>query len=306
MDGSTPPRDTTDDIAPMLVEAGQRSPVDVIRPARQRLPVVIASPHSGAAYPPDFLAQSRLDPATLRKSEDSFVDELLTPAASGGAPMIRANFPRAYVDVNREPFELDPRMFEDPLPDFVTTRSPRITAGLGTIARVVASGYDIYGCKLRFAEAIERIGRCYRPYHDGLTELIDATRRRFGLCVLIDGHSMPSSSVAAAADPATGPIDFVLGDSFGGSCAAWVTDTAERTLRELGYLVARNDPYPGGYVTRHYGRPSEDVHVLQIEINRGLYMDERTYRRSSYLPVLAAHLAAVIEAIGGAAGRRGR
>lgn len=303
MDGSTPARDgSEEDTASPRSLAGE-SPVAVIEPRVQRHPVVIASPHSGTAYPEAFLAQSRLDPATLRKSEDSFVDELLLPATANGIPLLRANFPRAYVDVNREPFELDPRMFEDPLPDYVTTRSPRITAGLGTIARVVASGYDIYARKLRFAEAVERIGRCYRPYHDSLSALIAETRRRFGLCILIDGHSMPSSSVAAAADPTAGPIDFVLGDSFGGSCAGWVTDTAERALRDLGYLVARNDPYPGGYVTRHYGRPSEDVHVLQVEINRGLYMDERTYRRSSYLPVLARHLTGVVAAIGEAAGR---
>jgi N-formylglutamate amidohydrolase len=204
MDGSTNQYDKGEDSSTSPWLQAERPALDVLRPVAQTIPLVMASPHSGALYPPTFLAQSRLDPATLRKSEDSFVDELLLPATANGIPLLRANFPRAYVDVNREPFELDPRMFEDPLPDYVTTRSPRITAGLGTIARVVASGYDIYARKLRFAEAAERIGRCYRPYHDSLSALIAETRQR------LDGLLVSPAQVYLGCEPDIRPVRGVL------------------------------------------------------------------------------------------------
>src|ERR1700739_4689080 len=146
--------------------------LDLQRPVVQTLPLVLASPHSGADYPADFLAASRLDPLTLRRSEDSYVDEIFAGAAGLGAPLLRACFPRAYLDPNREPFELDPGMFEDELPAFVNTRSPRVRVGLGTSARVVATGEDIYARKLRFAEAMGRVDRLYRPYHRALRQLV--------------------------------------------------------------------------------------------------------------------------------------
>ncbi len=165
---------------------------DVLAPAHQTVPLVFASPHSGADYPPEFLAASRLDGLAIRRSEDSIVDELFAAAPTHGAPLLRALFPRAFIDPNREPFELDPTMFEDALPDYANTQSSRVAAGLGTVARVVSSGKEIYLHKLRFADAARRIDAHYRPYHRALRELLDATRQSFGCYVLIDCHSMPS------------------------------------------------------------------------------------------------------------------
>ena len=246
-------------------------PLAVRRPLRQTVPVVFASPHSGRAYPPEFLAAARLDPLGLRRSEDSFVDLLFAEAPAHGAPLLLAGFPRAFCDANREAWELDPTMFEDRLPGFVNTTSPRVGAGLGTIPRVVASGEAIYRARLPFAEAERRVRGCWQPFHATLAALIDATKALFGACLLIDCHSMPSPAGSGAAR--SGP-DVVLGDAHGTACAPAVTRFVEQALGELGYVVRRNDPYAGGYITRHYGRPREGVHVLQIELARGLYMDE--------------------------------
>ncbi len=248
------------------------APLLLRRPVHQTTPLVFASPHSGRDYAADFLAAARLDPLGLRRSEDSFVDLLFAEAPTHGAPLLAARFPRAYCDANREAWELDPAMFEERLPGFVNTSSPRVGAGLGTIARVVASGEAIYRDKLRFAEAERRIRACWEPYHAALEALIGGTRALFGACLLIDCHSMPSPPTPAARGPAA--PDMVLGDAHGTACAPAVTGFVEDALRGLGYVVRRNDPYSGGFVTRHYGRPREGVHVLQLELARGLYMDE--------------------------------
>lgn len=271
------------------------SVVDVVLPDRQRLPVVLASPHSGRVYPESFVAASRLDPIALRRSEDSFVDEIFTPAVKLGIPMVRALFPRAFVDTNREPFELDPDMFDDVLPGYVNTRSPRVAAGLGTIARVVAQGQDIYQRKLRFDDALDRVQNYYQPYHDRLRAAIDQTHRQFGSCLLIDCHSMPSIGVEVRERGRSGAPDFVLGDCFGSACAPIISDNAERWLSLQGYRVVRNTPYAGGYTTRHYGKPRTGVHALQIEINRGLYMQEESFTRKPYLSRLAEEMAHLVQ-----------
>lgn len=272
---------------------------EILRPTQQSVPLVFASPHSGSFYPPEFIAASRLDPLTLRRSEDSFVDEIFAAAPEFGAPLICALFPRAYIDPNREPFELDPTMFAEPLPDYVNVRSPRVAAGLGTIARVVASGAEIYPGKLSFAEARYRVEHYYTPYHEALATLIETTRQRFGHCLLVDCHSMPSIGGAGNGFDVPGNrVDFVLGDCHGASCAPAVTARVRDTLRALGYRVALNEPYSGGFVTRHYGRPREGLHSLQIEINRALYMDERRIRRKAGLAVLAERMQEVILALG--------
>jgi N-formylglutamate amidohydrolase len=270
---------------------------DVQAPPEQTLPLVVASPHSGRLYPPDFLAAARLDGQTLRKSEDAFVDEIFAASPQLGAPLLRALFPRAFLDANREAYELDPEMFADRLPAYVNTRSPRVAAGLGTIARVVANGEEIYRGKLRFADAVQRVARFYHPYHAVLKELIEATAARFGHCILIDSHSMPSAG-SAERDRDGRRVDLVLGDCFGSACAPVVIDTAERLLRSKGYTVNRNAPYAGGFTTRHYGRPRTGVHALQIEINRDLYMDEATLNRLPFLAVLAGHMAELLATLG--------
>src|SRR3954453_24216687 len=275
-------------------DPGQEEAVDVFdmrRPRRQTVPLVLASPHSGAAYPDEFLAASRLDPLTLRRSEDSFVDEIFASGPELGAPLVAARFPRAYPDVNREPWELDPTMFADALPNYVNIRSPRVRMGLGTIARVVASGEEIYARKLRFAEARHRVETLYHPYHQVLRKLVLETEAAFGFCLLVDCHSMPS----AASDTAgQGPADIVLGDCHGTSCAPEIVEAARAFLTERNFAVALNAPYAGGFTTAHYGNPRRGRHALQIEINRALYMDERRGCRKPELARIAAEMTALV------------
>ena len=273
-------------IADDLTEAAE--PFVVRAPVDQLAPVVFASAHSGRAYPAGFIAESRLDPATLRRSEDSFVDELFADAPALGAPLLTATFPRAWCDANREPWELDPAMFADRLPSFCNTGSGRVRAGFGTIARIVADGAPIYRRKLHFAEAEDRIHRCWTPYHAALLRLIEATRARYGACLVIDCHSMPTERTAGRA-----PVSFVLGDAHGASCAPRVSAHVEGWLRRRGHDVRCNDPYAGGYVTRHYGRPDAGTHVLQIEISRSLYMVEASHRRRPGFAWVKAELTAL-------------
>jgi N-formylglutamate amidohydrolase len=280
------------------IAVSPRLPLEIVMPAEQTLPVVFSSPHSGADYPQEFVAQSRLGLPGLRRSEDCFVDELFAAAPRLGAPLIRALFPRAFVDPNREPFELDPGMFEDELPAYANTTSPRVAAGLGTIAKVVASGEDIYTGRLRFAEAKRRIDDYYRPYHGALWETLSATRKRFGAGLLIDCHSMPSVGGPMERDAGRMRVDFVLGDCHASSCAPVVIERIETVLRGLGYAVTRNAPYSGGFVTQHYGRPADGLHALQIEINRALYMDEQRIQRGAGFATLAERLELLIRAIG--------
>ncbi len=271
--------------------------LDLQRPVVQSLPLVLASPHSGAEYPADFLASSRLDPLALRRSEDSFVDELFGAAPRLGAPLLAARFPRAYVDVNREAYELDPGMFCDELPGFVNAGSPRVRMGLGTIARLVANGEEIYTEKLSFAEAQHRIERHYRPYHQVLTRLVEETEALFGGYLLIDCHSMPSGAGSGCGRTWA---DIVLGDCHGGACAPEILDAARRFLAERGFSVAINAPYAGGFTTDHYGRPNLHRHALQIEINRALYMNEQSYRRKPYFARLARELTELVAQLGSA------
>lgn len=271
------------------------SPVfEVLSPKQQMGPVVFASPHSGADYPQSFIDSSRLDPLALRKSEDSFVDELFAAAPDMGAPLLRARFPRAFIDVNREPFELDPQMFADQLPPYVNTRSPRVAAGLGTIARVVCSGGEIYNCKLHFDEALGRVNTFYRPYHAALNRLVERTRRQFGHCLLIDCHSMPSVAGPTDSDRGHRRVDIVLGDCYGASCDRRLSDLVRRSLCARGYMVRRNVPYAGAFTTRNYGAPQLHVHALQIEINRALYMNEDTFKKTPGFTKLAEDLEILI------------
>lgn len=272
-------------------------PIEVVANGGQAIPLVLASPHSGADYPVDFLAASRLDALTLRRSEDSFVDEIFGAGPTLGAPLLRARFPRAYVDVNREPFELDPTMFEDLLPNFVNSQSPRVRVGLGTIARVVASGEEIYARKLKFSEAAQRIETLYRPYHRTLQQLLDATQESYGFSILLDCHSMPSAGGDRDRRDRSPRADMVLGDCHGTSCHPVITETAHRVLNAKGYTTALNTPYAGGFTTAHYGRPAAGAHCLQIEINRALYMDERAFERKPFLAQLGDDMRDLTEAL---------
>ncbi len=247
------------------------APFRVLEPLLQAIPAVVGVPHAGRQYPRAFIEQARLSQLALRRSEDAFVDILASMAPHLGVPLLVAQFPRAYLDANREPYELDPRMFEGRLPPFVNTRSMRVAGGLGTIPRVVGDGQDIYPRRIPAAEATQRIEALYKPYHAALRGLVARTRTRFGVCVLVDLHSMPSVGIDRDSESRT---DIILGDRFGTSAAPEVIEIAEAALRQAGFSVSRNRPYAGGYITEHYGQPRTQVHALQIEVNRGLYMDE--------------------------------
>jgi N-formylglutamate amidohydrolase len=254
-------------------------PFRIALPDQPLAPVVFASAHSGRAYTAELLSGVRLRSLGLRRSEDSFVDELFGAAPAYGATLLAANFPRAFCDANREPWELDPSMFADELPEWVNTTSPRVSAGLGTIAKVVASGEPIYSTKLSFAEAERRIQTYWHPFHEALRLIIADIKARFGYCLLIDCHSMPSGGQGSRVGGRA--VDFVLGDLHSAACSPRVTRSVEAFLSAAGFQVRRNDPYAGGYITKHYGRPAHDVHALQIEIARRLYMDEGLIERSA-------------------------
>lgn len=269
----------------------------VLEPRDRRSPLVFSSPHSGRDYFAEFLAASRLDPQALRKSEDSFVDELFACVAELGAPLLAARFPRAFCDPNREPYELDPAMFSGQLPVYANTRSPRVAAGLGTIPKVVGTGAEIYRGKLTVAEAERRITSFYRPYHQRLQALLDETQSLYGWSALVDCHSMPSSGGPVERDSSGRRVDVVLGDCFGASCSPLLTETAEAAFAARGYNVVRNTPYAGGFTTRHYGQPSMGCHALQIEISRALYMDEILHAKTDGFSHLAGDIAYVVAAL---------
>lgn len=270
-------------------------PFDIIEPQPWRGPVVFNSPHSGRIYPRAFLASSRLDLATLRRSEDSFIDELVAGVVRRGYPMMRAHFPRCYVDVNREPYELDPRMFHGRLPSFANTRSMRVAGGLGTVARVVGDAQEIYDQRIAVDDALQRIESLYKPYHRALRRLLGGAQRQFGTAILVDCHSMPSNTGNREDRPRA---DVVIGDRYGTSCVPVISETVEATLRSLGYSVSRNKPYAGGFITEHYGNPVSGLHAVQLELNRALYMDEHRYERAAGFDTLAQDIETLAEEIG--------
>ena len=274
---------------------GERPPpFEIVEPAEWRAPIIFNSPHSGAAYPDAFLNASRIDLATLRRSEDSFMDELIGDLGAAGFAVVRVNFPRSYVDVNREPYELDPRMFAGHLPSFANTRSMRVAGGLGTIPRVVGDGQEIYRERLAVDDALSRIETLYKPYHRALRRLINRVHQSFGTAVVVDCHSMPSIGVSR--DEPRRP-DLVIGDRYGTSCSPLLPDRVEETMGRLGYSVGRNKPYAGGFITEHYGNPASGLHVIQIELNRAVYMDERRREKGPRFAQVVADFAALAGAL---------
>lgn len=271
-------------------------PFEILAPARRTSPFVFNAPHSGNAYPRSLIRRSRLDRHTIRRSEDTFVDSLFAGVLELGAPMLKANFPRVYLDLNRAANELDPEMFDAPLCVPVAPDSPRVAGGLGVIARIVGERQEIYGGPLPAAEAEHRLSTLYDPYHRALEDLIESTVDDFGACVLVDCHSMPSGAVRAMGEGAGPKPDVILGDRFGTSCAPELTDALAAALREAGFVVGRNRPYAGGYITEHYGRPPL-VHAVQLEINRALYMDEAYYTRAKAFGRIQDQMTAVCETV---------
>ena len=268
------------------------NPVYALRmPARRRSPAVFSSPHSGADYPPAFLEASLLDPLQLRSSEDAFVQELFAAAPSAGAPLLAARVPRACIDLNRDPDDLDPALIAGATRRYVNAR---IAAGLGVIPRVVAEGRPIMAGKLTLAEAQRRIAEAWHPYHDRLRALLAEARAQFGLAMLFDCHSMPHDALNAAPPVWGRRPNVILGDRFGAACDRWLIDGAADLLAEAGFTVARNAPFAGGYITQTYGQPRRGVHALQIEIDRSLYMDEAKVVRRAEFGEIAARIGRVV------------
>ncbi len=275
-------------------DASPASPFDIVG-ENLGTALVFASPHSGRHYPSDLMDAAVIGVPAIRRSEDPLVDSLLCGASKCGVPLLRATYARAYIDVNRGAYELDQAMFEDELPSYAV-RSARVVAGLGSIARVVAEGQEIYRGKLLYSRAKDRIDRVHHPYHEALKSLLAEARGRAGVAVLVDWHSMPSASAGQGAIP--GP-EIVLGDRFGSSCDPLVTDVVEAAFARRGYAVARNAPFAGGYTTEAYGRPVDGIHALQIELSRGLYVDEHTLNPTAGFRPLQRDLEEIIAEMAG-------
>lgn len=250
----------------------------IAEPVARTTSIVFASPHSGHEYPAEFLRRSVLGTQQIRSSEDAYVDWLFDKAPSLGAPLLRAMVPRAFVDLNRSADELDPSLIDGVRR---MTHNPRVASGLGVIPRVVANGQAIYRGKLRLSEAHRRIADFWRPYHDALQTLLDQSHNQFGEAILIDCHSMPHEALETVRAPSGRRPEIVLGDRFGAAASSDVVERIEAAFREAGLQVARNVPFAGAYMAQHYGRPSQRQHVVQVEIDRSLYMNERTIRPNS-------------------------
>ena len=263
-------------------------PFRLVRPAAQAVPFIFASPHSGRRYPASLAAASRLDALMLRRSEDAFVEELFANVVELGAPLLAAEFPRAFLDVNRGMGEIDAAMFAGPLKMAVDAPTPRVAAGLGVIPRIVRDGAEIYRGKLKPDDAALRLEKLYQPYHRSLAALVEETHARFGMAVVIDCHSMPS---------VLGAPDIVLGDRYGASAAPALSQLAQAAFTREGLSVARNAPYAGGYTTMLHGRTARGCHALQIEVNRGLYLDEEKIVRKEGFEALKLKLTAALTRI---------
>ena len=237
--------------------------------------VVFASPHSGRAYPRRLIRRSVLSELALRSSEDAFVDQLFDTAPLQGAPLLTAVAPRAWIDVNRSLDELDPALIEGVRK---SAHNPRVASGLGVVPRVVANGRSIYSGKMPLADAQARLERIWHPYHNKLSGLLEETYRQFGICILLDCHSMPHEAMDSLAGVAPRRPEVVIGDRFGASARGEIVDRIEAAFTAVGLSVVRNTPFAGAYVAQHYGRPAKGRHAVQIEIDRSLYMNEQLIR----------------------------
>ncbi|TRW17809.1 N-formylglutamate amidohydrolase [Glacieibacterium frigidum] len=253
------------------------------------LPLVIASPHSGRDYPPEFLARTRLTLAQLRRAEDPYVDTLLDGAAALGVPRLSARFGRSWLDLNRAPDELDPAMYVEPLDAHADQASDRVVAGLGVVPRIAAQGLDIYPTRLRVDDARARIASVHAPWHATLERLTMAARDVHGYAILLDCHSMPTPPPVAGGAP-----QIVIGDLHGRSAASALVALIEAHFLGCGLRVARNVPYAGGYTTAHHGRPEHGIHAVQIEIDRALYMDPQRLTRHMGFAAVAGHLQGLV------------
>lgn len=253
--------------------------------------VVFASPHSGREYPWSFVRRTILDENTLRSSEDAFVDKLFDTAPQHGAPLLTAIAPRAWIDVNRSSDELDPALIEGVKR---SAHNPRVASGLGVVPRVVANGRSIYRGKISHKEAEARIDEFWRPWHQALTTLMDDSEALFGEAILIDCHSMPHEAIETISHPRGARPEIVLGDRFGAAAGSDVVDRIESAMTAAGLRVARNAPFAGAFVTQSHGRPARNRHVVQVEIDRALYMNEQNIRPNNNFAAFKALIDRVV------------
>ncbi|AXC48965.1 N-formylglutamate amidohydrolase [Paracoccus suum] len=267
------------------------------RPRKWRGGLILASPHSGRDYPDSFLSRTRLDIMTLRSSEDAFVDRLIrTAAEASGAVVLAARVPRSVVDLNRGRDDLDPLVVEGarlPKPG-----NPRTQAGLGVIPRVVAQGRVIFHRRMSAAEAEALLDAAWQPYHDALAALMDEAVARFGRALLIDMHSMPREALSHLVPRP----QVVLGDRYGRSAGGWLRQQLRAGLEEQGLSVRLNAPFAGAYVAVAYGDPGRERHVVQLEVDRSLYMDEARLAPHEGFDRLAGQLARAIAPLTAAPG----
>jgi len=267
-------------------------------PTTTEVPLVFDSPHSGSEYPEDFRFCCPLE--ILRTAEDSYVDELYTAAPELGATLIGAVFPRSYLDANRAADDLD-TMHIDGLWPTPLAPSHRTRAGLGLVRRVAKPGIPIYDRKLTAAEVMARVERCHIPYHRVLEETCDRVHRKFGVVWHINCHSMPSQRSGRKGGHCA---DFVLGDRDGTTCAPEFTDYVAANLRGRGYTVRINEVYKGVEIVKRQGRPAVNRHSLQVEVDRALYMDQKTLEKTRGFGRLQTDITFLIEALKGFANAR--
>lgn len=269
-------------------------PYYLTMPGRITSNVVFSSPHSGSEYPADFMAKAVLDPTALRSSEDAFVNKLFAEAPRVGAPMLAARYPRAFVDLNRHRDELDPALVQGVARDHI---NPRVAAGLGVIPRVVSEGRAIQSGKISRLDAAARLAAAYEPFHEMLEQILAQQKKTFGSAILFDCHSMPHDALVSAPLVQGRRPDVILGDRFGASCSHWLIEAALQVFSQEGFVVARNAPFAGGFITQNYGKPSKGIQALQIEIDRSLYMDERAVAPNAGFDDVAARLSRVVRAL---------
>lgn len=267
------------------------SAYNLIMPDVRTTAVVFASPHSGREYPWSFVRRTILDERTLRSSEDAFVDKLFDTAPLHGAPLLIAIAPRAWIDVNRSSEELDPALIEGVKR---TAHNPRVASGLGVVPRVVANGRSIYRGKITRKEANARIEEFWKPWHMALNTLMDDSTSLFGEAILVDCHSMPHEAIESISHPRGTRPEIVLGDRFGAAAGSDVVDRIEAALSSAGLRVARNAPFAGAFVTQNYGRPARNRHVVQVEIDRSLYMNEHQVRPNNNFAAFKALIDRVV------------
>lgn len=244
------------------------------RPSR----VVFSFPHSGRYYPESFIQQARPKGIRLRQSEDAYIDEMAGFGPDLPVHGLRTHYPRAFIDVNRNPLELDRRLIRGDLPKGALSQSSRVRAGYGVVARCLSAEDDIYSGHLDMSEVQRRIELIHKPYHQALTQILSEARRVQGQALLIDCHSMPSASVMGVHGGGKAP-DVVLGTLHGESCSPSLTRKVREHFEKAGLSVTMNKPFAGGYILEQYGRPADGVEAVQIEINRALYMDEATLEK---------------------------